>query len=68
MRIQAYAQESHPIKDSLVALLSLLFAVSVDLTAYPETPAVIVYQLLLLSAAAAVIHIGYISRLKKREQ
>lgn len=65
-RIQAYAQESHPFKDSFIILLSLLLVVSVDLTAYPETPAVIVYQLFLLIAVAAFMHILYIHRFKRK--
>lgn len=65
-RVQAYAQESHPLKDTIIFILSLLLVVSVDLTAYPETLAVLVYQLFLLAAVLSVIHLAVMSYRQRR--
>lgn len=65
-RFQAHALESHPVRDGLTLVFSLLIAVSVDLTRYPEMPAVIAYQVLLLTAAAAIGHLAFIKHRKNK--
>lgn len=67
-RLESYALATHPVGDSLIIVISLFIALSVDLTHFPEAPAIIVYQLLLLCAAAAVIHIVYIRRVQKKHK
>lgn len=66
-RIQAHAQEAHPVRDWLLFFSCLLAVLSIDLTAYPQTPAVIVYEIFLLTAFAAVFHYFYIRRRIKKQ-
>lgn len=65
-RIRAYALEAHPVRDWLLFLISLLAIASIDLTAYPQTPAVLVYEIFLLTAFGALFHYFYIRSKNKK--